>query len=223
MPDRVARSAQIRYGIFRPFAEAALRLESVVSDAPLSTAEALAHLALPREPRRGPRASNLPERLMRERRGRARVVGAFPDGESAVLLVGARRRHVAGSKWGGRRYPDMGHWRQWHGGQLERGEGSAAAGSEVPGQPGGDSQGRGRAAAWTGQRGPSGGPLIQKGESSLALPDSRHAHLFLFFPPPLLLQHQERQRQQRQGRVVAPAQPAARLIQTLGKAVRCVQ
>ena len=36
-----------------------------------------------------------------------RVVGSFPDGESALMLVAARLRHIAGTKWGTRRYLDM--------------------------------------------------------------------------------------------------------------------
>ena len=47
------------------------------------------------------------ERLMREIRRRTRVVGAFPDGKSALMLVAARLRHVAGTKWGSRRYLNM--------------------------------------------------------------------------------------------------------------------
>jgi hypothetical protein len=35
-------------------------------------------------------------------------VGAFPDGHSALMLVGARLRYVAGSKWGQKRYMNMG-------------------------------------------------------------------------------------------------------------------
>src|SRR5262249_25291817 len=35
---------------------------------------------------------------------RTRVVGTFPDGESALMLVAARLRYVAGTKWGTRRY-----------------------------------------------------------------------------------------------------------------------
>ncbi|BEQ14786.1 hypothetical protein FAK_18520 [Desulfoferula mesophila] len=31
------------------------------------------------------------------------MVGAFPDGESALMLVAARLRHVASSKWGTRK------------------------------------------------------------------------------------------------------------------------
>ena len=41
---------------------------------------------------------------MREVRRRTRVVGSFPDGRSALMLVAARLRHVAGTTWGTRRY-----------------------------------------------------------------------------------------------------------------------
>ena len=44
---------------------------------------------------------------MREIRRRTRVVGAFPDGQSALMLAAARLRHVAGTKWGTRRYLAM--------------------------------------------------------------------------------------------------------------------
>lgn len=44
---------------------------------------------------------------MREIRRRTRVVGCFPDGESALMLVAARLRHIAGTKWGYRRYLSM--------------------------------------------------------------------------------------------------------------------
>ena len=47
------------------------------------------------------------ERIIREIRRRTRVVGNFPDGESALMLVAARLRHIAGTKWGSRRYLDM--------------------------------------------------------------------------------------------------------------------
>lgn len=35
----------------------------------------------------------------REVRRRTRVVGAFPDGESALNLAAARLRHIAGTHW----------------------------------------------------------------------------------------------------------------------------
>ena len=47
------------------------------------------------------------ERLIREVRRRMKVVGSFPDGNSALMLVAARLRHVTGSIWGLRRYLDM--------------------------------------------------------------------------------------------------------------------
>jgi hypothetical protein len=34
-------------------------------------------------------------------------MGAFPDGKSALMLAAARLRHVAGTKWGTRRYLNM--------------------------------------------------------------------------------------------------------------------
>ncbi len=36
------------------------------------------------------------------------VVGAFPDGQSALMLVAARLRHVSGTRWGTRQYLNMG-------------------------------------------------------------------------------------------------------------------
>lgn len=54
------------------------------------------------------RTNNPLERLMREIRRRTRVVGAFPDGHSVLMLSAARLRHAAGTKWGLKRYMDMG-------------------------------------------------------------------------------------------------------------------
>ena len=44
---------------------------------------------------------------MREIRRRTRVVGAFPDGNSALMLAAARLRHIAGTQWGAKRYLRM--------------------------------------------------------------------------------------------------------------------
>ncbi len=46
------------------------------------------------------RTNNVIERLNREIRRRTRVVGSFPDGNSALMLVCARLRHAAGTQWG---------------------------------------------------------------------------------------------------------------------------
>ena len=55
------------------------------------------------------RTNNCLERLNREIRRRTRVVGSFPDGNSALMLVCARLRHVAGTQWGNKKYMNMKH------------------------------------------------------------------------------------------------------------------
>ena len=55
------------------------------------------------------RTNNAIERLNREIRRRTRVVGTFPDGNSALMLVCARLRHVAGTQWGNKKYMNMQH------------------------------------------------------------------------------------------------------------------
>ena len=72
-----------------------------------SVVETLAYMAFPREHWVRIRTNNPLERLNREIKRRTRVVGAFPDGESALVLVAARLRHMAGTKWGTRRYLNM--------------------------------------------------------------------------------------------------------------------
>lgn len=69
--------------------------------------ETLAYTAFPREHWRRIRTNNAIERLNREIRRRTRVVGAFPDGRSALMLVSARLKYVAESEWGSRRYLDV--------------------------------------------------------------------------------------------------------------------
>ena len=61
----------------------------------------------PREHRRRIRTNNMIERLNREIRRRTRVVGSFPDGRSALMLICARIRYVTSSEWSTRRYLDM--------------------------------------------------------------------------------------------------------------------
>jgi putative transposase len=75
-------------------------------------AETLSYMNYPREHWTRLRSNNMLERIMKEIRRRTRVVGAFPDGHSALMLVAARLRHVAGTKWGTRRYLDMSRLRE---------------------------------------------------------------------------------------------------------------
>jgi len=56
------------------------------------------------------RTNNVIERLNREIRRRTRVVGCFPDGNLALMLVCARLRHVGGTQWGNKKYMNMKHF-----------------------------------------------------------------------------------------------------------------
>ena len=69
--------------------------------------ETLAYMSFPREHWIKIRTTNPLERINREIRRRTRVVGAFPDGNAAVLLVTARLRHIAGTRWGTKMYMDV--------------------------------------------------------------------------------------------------------------------
>ena len=82
--------------------EAAKKIEDSVE-------ETLTYMAFPFEHWTKIRTNNAIERLNREIRRRTRVVGAFPDGNSALMLVCARLRHVAGTQWGNKKYMNMKH------------------------------------------------------------------------------------------------------------------
>jgi transposase-like protein len=70
--------------------EAARKIEDGVE-------ETLIHADFPSEHWTRIRTNNVIERLNREIRRRTRVVGCSPDGNSALMLVCARLRHVAGT------------------------------------------------------------------------------------------------------------------------------
>ena len=82
--------------------EAAKKVESGIE-------ETLTYCEFPMEHWTKIRTNNAIERLNREIRRRTRVVGAFPDGNSALMLVCARLRHVAGTQWGCKKYMNMKH------------------------------------------------------------------------------------------------------------------
>jgi putative transposase len=71
------------------------------------TEETLSYYSFPVEHWKRIRTNNGLERIMKEIRRRTRVVGAFPDGESALMLVAARLRHIAGSVWSEKMYLNM--------------------------------------------------------------------------------------------------------------------
>ena len=68
----------------------------------LSSAQALGASALSRI-----RTNNGIVRINSEIRRRTRVVGTFPDGNSALMLVTARLKCIAEHEWGKRRYLDI--------------------------------------------------------------------------------------------------------------------
>ncbi|EKS08062.1 transposase, mutator-like family protein [Leptospira santarosai str. JET] len=49
------------------------------------------------------RTNNPLERIMKEIRRRTRVIGSFPDENSAFMLVTARLRYIAHTKWGNKK------------------------------------------------------------------------------------------------------------------------
>jgi len=71
--------------------------------------ETLSYYFFPSQHWRSIKTNNPTERIMREIRRRTRVVGNFPDGQSALMLVAARLRHISGTKWGTHRYLNMHH------------------------------------------------------------------------------------------------------------------
>ena len=71
--------------------------------------ETLTYMNFPMEHWARIRSNNVLERLNREIKRRTKVVGTFPDGESALMLVCARLRHVASHDWGAKRYLNMDH------------------------------------------------------------------------------------------------------------------
>ena len=87
---------------FMKLKEAAKKVEDGIE-------ETLTYCDFPSEHWTRIRTNNVIERLNREIRRRTRVVGSFPDGNSALMLVCARLRHVAGTQWGNKKYMNMKH------------------------------------------------------------------------------------------------------------------
>ena len=71
--------------------------------------ETLTYMDFPSEHWLRIRTNNVIERVNREIKRRTRVIGTFPDGQSALMLVCARLRHIASNSWGTKRYLNMKH------------------------------------------------------------------------------------------------------------------
>ena len=79
--------------------------------------ETLAYMDFPREYWRRIRTNNPLERILKEVRRRTRVVGCFPDGQSALMLVGARLRHIQSTKWATKKYLNIERLREMDAGK----------------------------------------------------------------------------------------------------------
>ena len=109
---KAIHAQESREACARKAEEVAEELESMRLGAAARTvrdgfAETLAYTEFPPEHWRRIRTNNGIERINREIRRRTRVVGTFPDGNSALMLVTARLKYIVEHEWGKRRYLDM--------------------------------------------------------------------------------------------------------------------
>lgn len=109
---KAIRARESREACGRRAEEVAEELESTRLGAAARTvrdgfAEAPAYPEFPHEHWRRIRTNGGVERVNREARRRTRVVGAFPDGNSVLMLVTARLKYVVEHEWDKRRYLDM--------------------------------------------------------------------------------------------------------------------
>lgn len=109
---KAIRAMETREASGRKAAEVAdepesMKLEEAAKTVRGGCAETLTYTRLPAAHWRRIRTNSAIERPNREIRGRTRLVGAFPDGRSALMLVTARLKYVAESEWGSRRHLDV--------------------------------------------------------------------------------------------------------------------
>lgn len=71
--------------------------------------ETLTHMDIPTQHWTRIRTNNTIERPNREMKRRTKAIGVFPDGQSALMLVCASLRHVAGIRWGTKCCMNMDH------------------------------------------------------------------------------------------------------------------
>lgn len=84
-----------------------MKLKKAAQTVRVGAEETFSYYQFPPEHWRQLRTNNMLERVMKEIRRRTRVVGCFPDGNSALMLAAARLRHIAGTRWGTKQYMSM--------------------------------------------------------------------------------------------------------------------
>ncbi len=77
-----------------------MKLSAAAKKLQESIEEPLTYMDFPTQHWSRIRTNNTIERLNREIKRRTKAIGAFPDGQSALMLVCARLRRVAGTQWG---------------------------------------------------------------------------------------------------------------------------
>jgi transposase-like protein len=81
----------------------AMKLSAAAELVECSIHETLAYYTYPPQHWMKIKTNNPVERLLKEARRRTKLVGAFLDGNSALMLVAARLRHVSSTSWGTRK------------------------------------------------------------------------------------------------------------------------
>lgn len=90
-----------------------MKLKEAADKVEKGVLETLTYMKFPSEHWINIRSNDAIERLNREIRRRTRVVGTFPDGNSALMLVCARLRYVESNSWGKKSYMNMRHLDNW--------------------------------------------------------------------------------------------------------------
>ena len=103
-----------------------MRLSKAAQTVREGITETLSYYYFPQEHWIRIRTNNMLERIMKEIRRRTRVVGSFPDGQSALMLTAARLRHIAATKWSTACYLNMRRLQEQH--RQEQAETANAAG-----------------------------------------------------------------------------------------------
>jgi putative transposase len=102
--NREAAEAKSKYVIEKL---KAMKLTAAAGLVEASIHETFAYFGYPPQHWLKIKTNNPMERLLKEARRRTKGVGAFPDGNSALMLVSARLRHVSTTTWGTRKYMNM--------------------------------------------------------------------------------------------------------------------
>ena len=109
-PENLSANQRQAAGVIAPLR--GMRLGKAAELVETAVPETLAYYAFPEEHWRRIRTNNPLERIMREIRRRTRVVGAFPDGNSALTFGGIDQSASNGESITGSDWCDAYRWRR---------------------------------------------------------------------------------------------------------------